>query len=70
MQHMSGTPLFTLLSFLTPYPESVRMDGVRWRQNQISGIDRYGQPKYCYEKAIYVVMISFALDFFFASICC
>ena len=22
---------------------------------------RYGQPKYCYEKAIYVVMISFAL---------
>ena len=29
---------------------------------------RYGQPKYCYEKAIYVVMISFALDFFFGSI--
>ena len=26
---------------------------------------RYGQPKYCYEKAIYVVMISFDLDFFF-----
>ena len=25
---------------------------------------RYGQPKYCYEKAINV-MISFALDFFF-----
>ena len=26
---------------------------------------RHGQPKYSYEKAIYVVMISFALDFFF-----
>ena len=25
---------------------------------------RYSQPKYCYERAIYVVMISFALDFF------
>ena len=25
---------------------------------------RYGQPKYCWEKAIYAVMISFALDFF------
>ena len=24
-------------------------------------VGRYGQPKYCYEKAIYVVMISFAL---------
>ena len=35
MQHMSGTPFFTLLSFLTPYPESVRMDGVRRRQKQI-----------------------------------
>ena len=31
---------------------------------------RYSQPKYCYERAIYVVMISFALDFFcFGSIC-
>ena len=29
---------------------------------------RYGQPKYSYEKAIYVVIISFALDFFFGSI--
>ena len=65
MQRMSGTPFFTLLSFLTPYPESVRMDGVRRRQNKFSGIERYGQPKYSYEKAIYVVMISFALDFFF-----
>ena len=26
---------------------------------------RYGQSKYCYEKAIYAVMISFDLDFFF-----
>ena len=26
---------------------------------------RYGQPKYYYEKAVYVVMISFDLDFFF-----
>ena len=24
---------------------------------------RYGQPEYCYEKAIYVVMISFAVVF-------
>ena len=28
MQHMSGTPFPTLLSFFTPIPESVRMDGV------------------------------------------
>ena len=34
-------------------------------KTKFSGIDRYSQPKYCYEKAIYVVMISFALDFFF-----
>ena len=26
---------------------------------------RYGQSKYCYEKAMYVVMISFDLDFSF-----
>ena len=26
---------------------------------------KYGQPQYCYEKAVYVVMISYDLDFLF-----
>ena len=81
--HMSETPFPTLLSFFfffIPTPESVQMDGVRWRHNQIFWqkpgatilhvvrfIEEgsYGQPKYCFEKAIYFFIISFALDFFF-----